>query len=478
MLVLMSDEHNPKVMGCAGHPIIQTPNLDRIAAGGVRFASAYCNSPICVPSRASFATGQYVHKIRYWDNAIPYDGKIPSWGHRLMEAGHRVVSVGKLHYRHVKDPAGFHEEISPMHVIDGIGDLTGLIRSDPPVRKRARKYIEEAGAGDSTYIRYDREITGNAVRWLNEEAPRYQDKPWVLFVSWVCPHFPLIAPPEFFSLYPADRVPWPVQNEPGATPPHPGIEEYWRLNDYSRPFSEEETRRALAAYFGMVSYMDANVGKVLQALEACGLAENTRILYTSDHGDNLGRNGIYGKSTMYEDAAGVPLLMAGPDIPQGQVCPTAVSLVDAYPTIIAGAGEQPGAEDIRLPGHSLLDIAQGAEPRRTVFSEYHATCSTAAIYMIRRQRYKYVHYVNHRPQLFDVEADRDELNDLAEKAEYQEVIAACEAELRQMLDPEGVDALAKHDQAQRVFEHGGRERILALGTLGYTPAPGETPDRA
>ena len=98
--------------------------------------------------------------------------------------------------------------------------------------------------------------------------------------------------------------------------------------------------------------------------------------------------------------------------------------------------------------------------------------------MIRRQCYKYVHYVNHRPQLFDIEADPDELNDLAEKAEYQEVIAACEAELRQMLDPEGVDALAKHDQAQRVFEHGGRERILGMGTLGYTPAPGETPDRA
>jgi choline-sulfatase len=477
VLLLMSDEHNPKILGCGGHPVIRTPNLDALAARGTRFTSAYTNSPICVPARASFATGQYVHTIRYWDNALPYEGRIPAWGHRLMDTGHRSVSVGKLHYRSAPDPCGFDEEWEPMHVIDGVGDLTGLIRTDPPVRKRARKYIEEARSGDSTYIRYDSDITSGAVRWLREEAPKYKDTPWVLFVSWVCPHFPLVAPPEFFDLYPLDAVPWPVQNEPGVPPPHPAVAEYWRLNDYSTPFSEEQTRRAIAAYYGMVSYMDVNVGKVLQTLEDCGLGGNTRVLYTSDHGDNLGRNGLYGKSTMYEDSAGIPLIVAGPDLPRGKTSDTVASLVDVFPTVMEWAGEPTWPEDSRLPGHSLHPIANGAAPERTVLSEYHATCSTGGIFMIRKEQYKYIHYVNFRPALYDLRADPDETEDLAERSEYRGVVADCEAALRDLLDPERVDALAKHDQGQRIFEHGGRERILGFGTLGYTPAPGEPPDR-
>ncbi len=477
LLVIMADEHNPKTMGCSGHPLVRTPHLDRLAARGTRFAAAYCNSPICVPSRASFATGQYVHRIRYWDNAMPYEGRLPAWGHRLMDAGHRVVSVGKLHYRTARDPVGFHEQIAPMHVVNGIGDLSGMIRSDPPVRKYVRRYIEEAGPGDSTYIRYDREITGHAERWLHEEAPRHRERPWVLFVSLVCPHFPLIAPPHLYDLYPLEQVPWPPANRPGERPDHPGIAEYWRLNGYERPFTGEETRRAVAAYLGMVSYTDENVGRVLAALEAAGLAGDTRVLYTSDHGDNLGRNGIYGKSTMYEDAAGIPLLLAGPDVPAGRVVREPVSLLDVFPTVIQGAGEPTRPEDVSLPGSSLLEIARGRRPRRTVFSEYHATCSTGGVFMIRHGRYKYVHYVNYPPQLFDLDADPEEERNLAaENGRHRDLIAACEAELRAICDPEWVDALAKHDQAQRIYEHGGRERILGYGTIGYTPAPGEPPD--
>ena len=150
LVFIMSDEHNRRVLGCQGHPMIRTPNLDRLAAGGVRFTDAYCNSPICVPSRASFATGRYVHRIRFWDNAMPYDGIVPSWGHRLGEAGHEAVSIGKLHFRSAEDRNGFTEEIMPLHVVDGLGDLLGLIREDAPPRKAAAlKLAEEAGPGDS-----------------------------------------------------------------------------------------------------------------------------------------------------------------------------------------------------------------------------------------------------------------------------------------------------------------------------------------
>src|SRR5271168_5324228 len=111
LLVVMSDEHSRCVLGSYGHAMIKTPHLDRLAAQGVRFTDAYCNSPICVPSRASFATGRYVHQIRFWDNAIPYDGSVPSWGHRLAQSGHHSASIGKLHFRSADDRNGFDEEI-------------------------------------------------------------------------------------------------------------------------------------------------------------------------------------------------------------------------------------------------------------------------------------------------------------------------------------------------------------------------------
>ena len=171
VIVVMSDEHSRRVLGCYGHPMIRTPHLDRLAERGVRYADAYCNVPICVPSRACFATGRYINEIGFWDNAIPYDGSVRSWGHRLIASGHRSVSIGKLHYRSTEDDNGFDEEIMPLHVVDGVGDLLGLIRDDLPVRAAALRLAEEAGPGDSSYQRYDDDITAAARNWLRREAP-------------------------------------------------------------------------------------------------------------------------------------------------------------------------------------------------------------------------------------------------------------------------------------------------------------------
>lgn len=147
LLIIMAAEHARGVLGAAGHPMVRTPNLDRLALEGARFTDAYCNCPICVPSRASFATGRYVHDIRRWDNATPYDGTIPSWGHRLRDAGHHAASIGKLHYRSGEDDNGFAEEMLPMYVPNGIGDPLSLIRDDPPARKETLKLGLEAGRG-------------------------------------------------------------------------------------------------------------------------------------------------------------------------------------------------------------------------------------------------------------------------------------------------------------------------------------------
>jgi choline-sulfatase len=473
LLFIMSDEHNKRVLGSYGHPLISTPHLDRLAARGTRFTNAYTNCPICVPARAAFATGQYVHRIRYWDNAIAYDGRAPSWGHRLMAQGHQVTSIGKLHYVD-SDAArnGFDEEILPLHIVNGVGDLLGLIRDELPRRPGSAKLGPEAGRGESEYTHYDRSIAQETVRWLSKEAPKHRSKPWALYVGFVSPHYPLIAPPEFYDLYPGDKVPWPDMYEPEQRPRHPFTDAMRQCLCFDESFDPPMVRRALAAYMGLVSFLDDNIGGILRALEETGLAATTRVIYSSDHGDNLGTRGLWGKSTMYEESAGIPMILAGPDVAAGKACETPVTLVDAFPTFIASLGATPDPRDAALPGHSLLDIAQGHVPQRTILSEYHAAGAVCGAYMIRHGQYKYVHYVGLPPMLFDLKHDPHERVDLGRDPGFRRVIAECDAALRKVVDPEAADRLAKADQQAHIEKHGGKEAILKRGTFRYSPPPG------
>ena len=476
LLFIMSDEHSKRVLGCHGHPMIRTPNLDRLAAGGVRFTDAYCNSPICVPSRASFQTGRYVHDIRFWDNAIAYDGSVPSWAHRLKTGGHRVDSIGKLHFRSPDDDNGFSKEHMPLHVVEGIGDPIGMLRDPPPPRKAALKLAADAGCGDSTYQGYDDRITEGAESWLRGRAATKDKKPWVLFVSLVCPHFPLIARPEWYNLYPEDKVPWPGLYAEAKRPTHPYVQAMRACQIYDQGFDDPaKVRKAIAAYFGLVSFVDHNVGRLLKALEDNGLSGDTRVIYTSDHGDNLGTRGLWGKSNMYEESAGVPMIMAGPEVPAGVVSREPVSLVDAFPTIVDCVGLAPHPDDRDLPGVPLMDIVRGTAPERTVMSEYHAAGSATGAFMIRKGKFKYVHYVGMPPQLFDLEADPCETRDLGQDVGYRGLVADCEAALRKVVNPEAADAQARKDQAAKIAKLGGREAILAKGSFGYSPVPGTKP---
>jgi choline-sulfatase len=451
--------------------MIKTPNLDRLAARGMRFSDAYCNSPICVPSRASLATGRYPHQIRFWDNGIPYDGSVPSWHHRLKEAGHEVVSIGKLHFRSVDDDNGFTEEMMPLHVVDGIGDPAGWLRQPLAERKAALKLAKEAGRGDSDYQGYDGRITDAAVDWLKARAAKPPDKPWALFVSLVCPHFPLIARPEWYDLYPEDEVPVPALYDPAEWPDHPYVRAIRECQIYQKGFDPASLRRAIAAYFGLVSYVDHNVGRLVDALAASGLADSTRIIYSSDHGDNLGTRGLWGKSTMYEEAAGVPMIVAGPGLPPGSVCREPVSLVDCFPTILSWTGVPPDRNDGNLPGLPLDEIARTA-PKRTILCEYHAAGAATGAFMIRKGAFKYVYYAGMPAQLFDLNADPQEARDLAREPGYRGLLADCERQLRQIVDPDAADALAKSDQAARIATYGGRDAILKLGSFGHSPVPG------
>jgi choline-sulfatase len=198
------------------------------------------------------------------------------------------------------------------------------------------------------------------------------------------------------------------------------------------------------------------------------------VLYSADHGDNLGTRRLWGKSTMYEESAGVPMLFAGPDVPQGFVCREPVSLVDVFPTAIDCVGLPPHPDDRDLPGMPLIDVVRG-DVRRTILCEYHATGAATGAFLIRKGPFKYVHYVGMPPQLFDLDADPQEARDLARDPGYRGLVADCEKELRRVVDPEAADALARADQGAKIAAMGGREAIIARGSFGYSPAPGTKP---
>jgi choline-sulfatase len=474
LLVILSDEHSPKALCCAGHPFVHTPNLDALAARGTRFAAAYTLSPICVPARAALATGLPLHRMgRHFDNADPYDGALRSWHHMLRDAGHEVVSIGKLHFRGLPgDDNGFSEERLAMHVAGSTGDVFGLVRDSAPPRKGAAKLAASAGPGESNYTRYDRAIVAEAEAGLAARgAAGPTSRPWVLFVSLVAPHFPLTAPEGHFRRYPPEVVGLPKLHGTAPNTLHPFIAEYARTNPYGAHAPDVATvQRMLAGYYGLVSFLDENVGRILAALEASGLAADTRVLYTSDHGDNAGARGLWGKSTMYEESVGVPIILAGEDIPAGRVAATPCSLTDVAATVLdlAGCGEPPPEGSL-----SLRAIAAGAAPDRSVLSEYHATGSREAAFMLRQGSWKYVRYVSYPAQLFDLEDDPEELRDRAADPAQATRVAAFNMLLRERLGatPEAVDAAAKARQAAILARHGGREAVLARGDMAFTPPP-------
>ena len=479
LIVILSDEHNKKVTNCYGHNMIKTPHLDRLAQSGTRFTSAYTNCPICVPARASLATGRYVHDVRCWDNAIAYAGNPISWGHRLMQSGHQVTSIGKLHYSR-SDPHtnGFDEEILPMHLVEGLGDLLGLIRDELPKRNGALNLGPESGRGESAYTKYDRDITNAACHWLQEKAQQKSAKPWVLYIGLVAPHFPLIAPSEFYDMYANEEIPWPKLYGADERPRHPFLEAMRSCMVFDEGFTDDlMVRRAITAYFGLVSFLDHNIGVILNTLESSGLNSETRVIYSSDHGDNLGSRGFWGKSTMYEESAGIPLIFSGEGVPKGAVCDTPVSLVDFYPTILESVGQETHLEDHSLPGESLFAIANGQKRKSNILSEYHAAGAATGSYMIRVENYKYIYYVNMPAMLFDLQADPEEMIDLGLDPAYQDVLINCEKELRKIVDPELADIQARADQQEKIIENGGKNAILKRGGFRFSPPPGVQPSR-
>lgn len=473
LILVMSDEHDPRLAGHEGHSLVKTPNLDRLAARGTRFESAYTPCPICVPARASFATGRYVHELRKWDNAMGYEGAVRGWTHSLQDAGIRVDSIGKLHYRKQEDPLGFDHQYEPMHIMDGIGMVWGSIRHPFPDLPERWSMFKKIGPGVSNYNLYDRRIANTACQWLMDRDGEGSDaEPWVLYVGFVAPHFPLVVPKQYYDLYPLDDLTLPKLLPRDGHAHHPWIRAQEAFMAQDDLFQDDEQRlMGIAAYYGLCTFVDAQIGMILDLLDQTGQADSTRVIYTSDHGDNLGARGLWGKSNLYEECVRAPMIVAGPDVPAGVVKKTPANLLDLASTVLDGAGL--ADDDPALRGRSLYKLIDEADdPERVMFSEYHAIGADGGAFMVRRGRYKFHYYVGYAPELFDLENDPAEAHDLAGDPDHAAVVAEMEAELRRIVDPEVADRQAREDQAALIATFGGRERALAVGTPGATPVPG------
>lgn len=472
LLVIMSDEHQASAMGCAGHPFVRTPHLDALAARGMRFTDAYTPSPICVPARAAFAAGRYVHKTRLWDNAMPYTGEPKGWGHVLQADGVPVESIGKLHYRHDEDPAGFDTEHIAMQVAGGVGMVWASIRKeDERVNMPGRMLGDYIGPGTSKYTDYDEAVVARTVRWFNERKASGDDRPWCLYVGLVAPHFPLVVPQAFYDLYPTDSLPPAKLHPDDGYRRHPWVEKQNAMANTESKFRDRDERlSAVAAYFGLCSWLDHNVGRVLSGLAEAGFGDDTTVIYTSDHGDNVGARGLWGKSNLYQESVAVPMIMAGPGVPRG-VCDTPVSLLDLSATIPAHFDLEFSCDGRPLP--ELAD--EPADPDRPILSEYHAVGAVSGAYMLRKGRWKLNWYVGFEPELFDLANDPEELTDLAGDPAHAQIVAELEEHLRAIVDIEATNAQAFADQAAMIEGYGGREAALKLGAPAATPPPEVNP---
>ena len=448
LLYIHSDQHSPFVAGCYGDSLVQTPHLDRLAQDGALFENAYCPSPICVPSRMSTLTGRHPCQNEVWTNQHALDPSIPTLAHAMGAAGYWPVIVGRMHALGPDQLHGYVERL--------VGDHSSNYVGGTPVDRGAlggtagpdRISLELSGVGQSAYQVHDEYVCAAAVDTVNrlgvERRSGQSVGPFSLTVGFMLPHPPYVARSEDYGLY---RAKMTMPQKPGLPIDdlHPHLR-WWRQQTGIEQVSQEASMRARAAYWGLVTRLDAMIGQILSALEENGLVDNTLIVYTSDHGDMLGEHGLWWKHTFYEESAKVPLLMSWPGaILPGQRCNRVVSGVDVTATLLdaLGAPALPNA-----CGKSFLGLinrnAKTVEWEDLAFSEYCTDeyCPEGGCYqrMIRLGAWKLNYYHGQEPQLFNLSEDPGERQDRAGDPACREIREELTCRVLDGWDPEQVKA--------------------------------------
>ncbi len=415
LLYILSDQHSAFVSGAYGDPVAETPNLDGLAASGVTLDGLYCPSPLCVPSRMAMLTGRYPHHNAVWTNDHVLDSGIPTFAHALGAAGYHPVLIGRMHSVGPDQLRGYTERLVGDHGpnFPGGGDVPrGVLEG---TAGPARVSLDRSGAGQSGYQVHDEDVTAATVRYLNQlgtaRRASHDQEPFCLTVGLMLPHQPFVARRADFARF-AQRVGMPTYPQPWSHAIHPVLRR-WREQTGIVEVSEAEILRARAAYWALVAAMDRMIGEILAALHSNDLARNTLVIYTSDHGEQVGEHGLWWKQTFYEQSARVPAILSWPGVlPASTRCAHVASSLDLAATMLdaLGAPLLPASD-----GRSLLPVLrdQAAPWRDEALCEY-CTDNGVLSRMIRAGDWKLSYYHGMPPQLFNLATDPGEMHDRAE----------------------------------------------------------------
>jgi arylsulfatase K len=447
ILLIQTDSHDGRIMGCMGHPALKraTPNLDRLARRGVLFQNAYTNNPVCVPCRASMWSGQYTHHCEGWNNYKGLEPDTPTFLNHIDGAGYRSRIVGRT------------DHLSGKHTARA--RVTAWTRSANILRPAYNESAPEIIESDEERV-HERDWG-----WADETAAALHDfaadpgEPFFLYLGVGIPHPRFLTSRRYLDLIDEAGVTVPPEDENLLD--HPVMNYRHVVMNWRHGYDDEMVKQVRRVYFAMVAELDAMMGVVFDALDATGLADSTTVIFTSDHGESAMEHRQWYKMSMYEPSARVPMIVAGPGLPEGETVDDPVSLIDIFPTLMDLADiEQPAGID----GHSLLPVARG-EPNDHpdwVLSEFHDTPMNTSLWMLRRGDWKYIAYPGYEPQLFNLVEDPDEITNLV--GLRPEVVAEMDRKLREIVDYEAVDAKVKaYDRA--AFRE-WRDEQNAAGTYG------------
>ena len=469
-LVIMSDQHRRSAMGCMGDALAVTPTMDRLAERGVVFENFYSNSPLCLPARMSFLTSRHPHEIECWGNCDSLGSDVPTFAHALGAAGYETALCGRMHIVGPDQHHGFeHRLVGDFRAtwLWGGWDLESVLGplADTPGTNRAS--MEKSGPGWTGYMTYDERVRDAAVTWASQRSARSEDRrPFCFVAGFLSPHCPFVCPRDTFDKHFSTMSP-PAIPEGHLETLHP-LHRAMRRRSRIEDLTPMEIRRTRAAYYGLLEWYDALMGSLLQSFEDAGLLENTVILYTSDHGDQIGDHGLWWKSTFYEGSTGVPLVVSWPrHLPEGRRVHANASLIDIGPTLtdMAGASLLPKAS-----GQSLLPLLRGddSDCQDTVLCEFYQPPQR----MLRKGPWKFCLYEGYDPQLFNLEEDPGEFHDRAGDPECREVLNAMTQELLENWSPSKVKSGVERREQQRAFLQDWAKAVRPFDPYGW-PRQGE-----
>jgi choline-sulfatase len=407
LLFLMSDQHQRAASGCYGNAAVRTPNIDSLARHSVRFTSTYCPSPVCVPSRGSLITGQYAHTHGAKILQDPLPAGIPTIGHFFRERGYSTGAIGKMHFVDESRQHGFDHRLN---------EASHRATLTPAERRQLHGDaggIEGEGLDLPARFFEDNWFADRAVEFLHA----HKSKPFCLWASFVQPHTPFRPMKKYFDLYDPASLTLPRRPADDLTKGFEGHLIRARERGWYQQ-SDDSARRSLAGYYGNISQMDANLGRVYDALRELGLDKNTVVVYTSDHGEMAGAHRMWTKHNMFEESVAVPLLISIPDGPRG-VKTQFIEQIDLFPTLTELCGLGPVS---KIAGRSFSNLLNGRRyaAREFVYSEYwfcrnvftkdDRYVGRPPLRMVRTGRYKLNLLTWSRSELFDLQKDPDEFD--------------------------------------------------------------------